>query len=198
MNLNSNSVQRNQKKRLRARNFIFSLILGITFIFNSFASNNVYSQTEITISVEDTSIIDVLDEIEANTKLRFIFDSSIYNFNQKVSISLEKKNIEETIKAIFNNLIEYQISENLVFLKKVVSNPVSEKVEDLIENIQRSVTGVVVDSEGVPLPGATIIEQGTDNGTTTDFDGNFSIQLENDDAILTISFVGYGDQSIDV
>ena len=198
MNLNRNIVQRDQKKRLRARNIIFSLILGITFIFNSFASSNVYSQTEITISVEDTSIIDVLDEIEANTKLRFIFDSSIYNFNQKVSISLEKKNIEETIKVLFNNLIEYQISENLVFLKKVVSNPVSEKVEDLIENIQRSVTGVVVDSEGVPLPGATIIEQGTDNGTTTDFDGNFSIQLENDDAILTISFVGYGDQSIDV
>ena len=198
MNLNSNSVQREQKKRLRARNIIFSLILGITFIFNSFASNNVYSQTEITISVVDTSIIDVLDEIEATTKLRFIFDSSIYNFNQKVSISLEKKNIEETIKALFNNLIEYQISENLVFLKKVISNPVAKKVEDLIENIQRSVTGVVVDSEGVPLPGATIIEQGTDNGTTTDFDGNFSIQLENDDAILTISFVGYGDQSIDV
>ena len=82
MNLNRNSVQRDQKKRLRARNIIFSLILGITFIFNSSASNNVYSQTEITISVEDTSIIDVLDEIEANTKLRFIFDSSIYNFNQ--------------------------------------------------------------------------------------------------------------------
>ena len=198
MNLSNTRVQRDQKKRLRARNFIFSLILGITFIFNSFANNNVYSQTEITISVEDTSIIDVLDEIEANTKLRFIFDSSIYNFNQKVSISLEKKNIEKTISALFNNLIEYQISENLVFLKKVVSNPVAEKVEDLIENIQRSVTGVVVDSEGVPLPGATIIEQGTDNGTTTDFDGNFSIQLENDDAILTISFVGYGDQSIDV
>ena len=82
--------------------------------------DSVYSQTEITISVEDTSIIDVLDEIEANTKLRFIFDSSIYNFNQKVSISLEKKNIEETISALFNNLIEYQISENLVFLKKII------------------------------------------------------------------------------
>ena len=93
MNLSNTRVQRDQKKRLRARKFIFSLILGITFIFNSFASNNVYSQTEITISVEDTSIIDVLDAIEANTKLRFIFDSSIYNFNQKVSISLEKNHL---------------------------------------------------------------------------------------------------------
>ena len=108
MNLSAKRVHRDPKKRMRARNIIFSLILGITFIFNSFASNNVYSQTEITISVEDTSIIDVLDEIEANTKLRFIFDSSIYNFNQKVSISLGKNNIEETISALFNNLIEYQ------------------------------------------------------------------------------------------
>ena len=60
--------------------------------------------------------------------------------------------MKNRISQLFNNLIEYQISENLVFLKKVVSNPVAEKAEDLIENIQRSVTGVVVDSEGVPLP----------------------------------------------
>ena len=198
MNLTSKSVYRSTKKRLHDINIVFSLILGITFVFNSFASNNVFSQTEITINVENTSIINVLDEVEAITKLRFIFDSNIYNFKQKVTLSLEKKNIEEFISVLFNNTIDYRISENLIFLKKIASNPVDKQTENLIGNIQRSINGVVVDSDGVPLPGATIIEQGTDNGTTTDFNGNFSIVLENDETMLTISFLGYGDQSIDV
>ena len=84
MDLNNQSVFRYSKKRLQDLNIILSLFFGIIFILNSFASNNVYSQTEITINVEDSSIISVLDEIEASTELRFIFDSSIYNFNQKV------------------------------------------------------------------------------------------------------------------
>ena len=59
------------------------------------------------------------------------------------------------------------------------------------EIIQRVITGTVKDTDGIPLPGATVLEEGTNNGTSTDFDGNFSINLENDDSKLTISFIGY-------
>lgn len=41
----------------------------------------------------------------------------------------------------------------------------------------RTITGNVTDDQGVPLPGATILEQGTANGVTTDFDGNFSLEV---------------------
>lgn len=62
---------------------------------------------------------------------------------------------------------------------------------------QKTVTGSVLDPSGIPLPGATVIEQGTSNGTTTDFDGNFSIQVA-EGASLEISFVGYGTQVVAV
>ena len=55
---------------------------------------------------------------------------------------------------------------------------------------QRTVSGVVSDSDGIPLPGATIVIQGTSTGVTTDFDGNFSISADNGD-VLIVSFVGY-------
>ena len=55
---------------------------------------------------------------------------------------------------------------------------------------QITVTGNVTDDQGVPLPGATVVEVGTNNGTTTDFDGNYSISVS-DDASLAVSFVGY-------
>ena len=55
---------------------------------------------------------------------------------------------------------------------------------------QKTVTGTVLDDGGLPLPGATIIEKGTSNGVSTDFDGNFSIEVA-EDATLEISFIGY-------
>jgi hypothetical protein len=54
---------------------------------------------------------------------------------------------------------------------------------------QSTITGNVTDDLGVPLPGATILEVGTSNGTTTDFDGNFSITVQ-DGASISASFVG--------
>ena len=55
---------------------------------------------------------------------------------------------------------------------------------------QKTVTGVVTDDSGLPLPGATVVEQGTSNGVSTDFDGNYSIEVV-EGAVLEISFVGY-------
>ena len=56
---------------------------------------------------------------------------------------------------------------------------------------QFQINGVVTDSDGNPLPGASIIESGTTNGTTSDFDGNFSLDVSNENSILVISYLGF-------
>lgn len=60
---------------------------------------------------------------------------------------------------------------------------------------QKTITGNVIDEFGVPLPGATILEKGTTNGTTTDFDGNYVISIEIG-ATLSVSYVGYETSNI--
>lgn len=67
----------------------------------------------------------------------------------------------------------------------------------LIGFAQSSVSGVVSDSEGLPLPGATIVVEGTSIGVTSDFDGNYSISASEGD-VLVFSYVGYVSQSISV
>tara|TARA_B100000683_G_scaffold74678_2_gene73496 strand:+ start:656 stop:3673 length:3018 start_codon:yes stop_codon:yes gene_type:complete len=62
---------------------------------------------------------------------------------------------------------------------------------------QRDVSGVVQDDAGNPIPGASIIVLGTSNGTVTDIDGKFSINVSSDDQ-LEISFVGYETQLVSV
>lgn len=56
---------------------------------------------------------------------------------------------------------------------------------------QTTVTGTVTDELNSPLPGATVLELGTTNGATTDFDGNFTIEVTDQNAILEISYLGY-------
>ena len=55
----------------------------------------------------------------------------------------------------------------------------------------RQVTGVVKDPAGETIIGASVLEKGTTNGTITDFDGNFSLNVSSDKAVLVISYVGY-------
>lgn len=62
---------------------------------------------------------------------------------------------------------------------------------------QNTLSGSVTDNQGLPLQGATIIVKGTNKGTTSDFDGNFSLQTNEDD-VLVISFVGFANQEVQV
>jgi len=64
---------------------------------------------------------------------------------------------------------------------------------------QRTVSGTVTSSDdGTPLPGVSIILKGTVRGVTTDFDGNYSIEVPNGDAILVFSYLGFEAQETPV
>ncbi|MCK9331138.1 MAG: TonB-dependent receptor plug domain-containing protein, partial [Candidatus Cloacimonetes bacterium] len=60
---------------------------------------------------------------------------------------------------------------------------------------KKEISGRVIDESGETIIGANIIEKGTTNGTVTDFNGNFSLLIE-DDAILHVSYIGYYQQDI--
>ncbi|MGF1558049.1 MAG: SusC/RagA family TonB-linked outer membrane protein [Flavobacteriaceae bacterium] len=61
-----------------------------------------------------------------------------------------------------------------------------------------TVTGTITDEFGGPLPGASIVEKGTTNGVSVDFDGKYSINVSNQNVTLLITFIGYGAQEIEV
>ncbi|MDT0642787.1 TonB-dependent receptor [Zunongwangia sp. F363] len=69
-----------------------------------------------------------------------------------------------------------------------------ERSVDLNQDFE--ITGTILDNNGVPLPGATVLEKGTNNGVQSDFDGNFTLEVSSEDAVLVISFVGFDTQEI--
>ena len=192
------------RKRLLL-NMKISALLSIIMIFSSFA--NSYSQVEISLDIKNQPIIKVLDEIESETDLRFIFGSEIYDFQKVISLSVNNAKLDEVINLIFENRLSYDLNENVVLLKKSTEkqveinniqtktelNVLKTKQDDVIQII---VKGTVTDSKGNPLPGASVIESGTDNGTTTDFDGNFSLTVDEENPTLEVTFIGFVGQNV--
>ncbi len=62
---------------------------------------------------------------------------------------------------------------------------------------EKTISGTISDNSGLPLPGATVLVKGTSNGTSTDFDGKYSIKA-NQGATLVVSFVGYSSKEVKV
>ncbi|MBC9796484.1 SusC/RagA family TonB-linked outer membrane protein [Sinomicrobium weinanense] len=65
------------------------------------------------------------------------------------------------------------------------------KIADLKTMQEGTITGTVVDAGGVPMIGVNVVEKGTSNGTTTDFDGNFSLKVNKSPAVLVFSYIGF-------
>ena len=81
-------------------------------------------------------------------------------------------------------LLFSQASEAASFSMPSIDFPITNK------SIQRSISGVVTDDQGIPLPGATVMIKGTSSGVTTNFDGEYTIEAQEGD-ILQVSFVGF-------
>ena len=82
----------------------------------------------------------------------------------------------------------------------MTAQPVAVMADDSVASVQnvqqrQSVSGVVKDATGEPVIGASVVEKGTTNGTITDFDGNFKLEVA-PGATLTISFIGYKTQDV--
>lgn len=125
------------------------------------------------------------------------------NAKQIISINeLKKKFI-----ILFSILIIFQIQAYPIsgkYLKTSYEYPnviLSKKSLKNLESIssalyQLSITGIVKDSDGTPLPGASVLEKGTTNGVITDFDGNFKIDIKNANAILIVSYLGFQQREV--
>lgn len=71
-------------------------------------------------------------------------------------------------------------------------------VRPTLPPIQMAVSGIVTDENNITLPGASVLEKGTTNGTSTDAGGKYSLAISGDNAVLVISFIGYTTQEVPV
>ncbi|WP_186826855.1 SusC/RagA family TonB-linked outer membrane protein [Seonamhaeicola algicola] len=180
--------------------------LSVLFFFVSFMTlqaNDTYSQqTKITLELNNVTVSELLDEIEASTQFRFIYKLKDINLNRKVSVNVNKQEITTILESVFKTTTtDYNVIKKRVYLIEKKDKP-AVNINNLNTSVLKpqkiTIKGIVTDENGVPLPGANILEKGTSNGTQTDFDGNYTLNVENTNAILVVSYLGYVTKEIPV
>jgi TonB-linked SusC/RagA family outer membrane protein len=165
-------------KALLMMKFIFLLVLMACLQ----VSARVYSQnTRLTLRVEDARLNTLFKIIEKQTDYRFVYSNNILPANKTVSIDANNKPLSEILTlALANTELTYSpLESNLVIISLKKNAPEYETIK-----------GSVTDKQGSPLPGVTVRNNRTKQGTVTDQQGNYSLQAAERDE-LSFSFIGY-------
>ncbi|MGN7787521.1 SusC/RagA family TonB-linked outer membrane protein [Niabella sp. 22666] len=164
-----------------------SLIIILLTSFQSIAFKGT-AQDLISMRVNNKSFSQVLKTIEAKYSYRFVYSDSVALSRYRVSLDVKDASIEKVMS---------QLLDNTGFTyKKVNKNLVAITPGSALNKIQYEVRGKVIDSTGTPVAGASVVEKGTSNGTTTRTDGSFILNVANKSSILVISMVGYNEREI--
>ncbi|MEP6929210.1 MAG: TonB-dependent receptor, partial [Flavobacterium sp.] len=157
----------------------FSLFLGTA---------GIYAQSgTVSVDFKNASPQDIFENLESRTPYRFIYQKDI-DFSKPL-VTLKKDNV-----SIDDLLKELQVLTNLNFRRNNTNIAVNKKTASTKK--MGSISGKIVDKNGLALPGATIKVVENGNSTVSDFDGNYSFSLEDGIYSLEVSYVSFQTQKI--
>jgi len=165
----------------------FGFILLISIMFQ-LSSTSLYSQKKLDFSYENVPLKKILKMIKNQSGYNFFYNVNEIDDSKKATLSAHNETIIEVLNKLAKlEALDYNINGKQIILTKSVSS--SKNI--LIGTKVRELKGTVKDNNGTPLLQASIVVKGTMIGTTTDFEGNFVLNIPDDKNILLVSFLGY-------
>jgi TonB-dependent starch-binding outer membrane protein SusC len=170
----------------------FLLIMKLTSVFLLAAALQVsakgFSQQKINVEIKNAKITAILLNIEKESDYRFLYNNDLSALQQKASLTIHDASIKEVLDMLLQKTgLTYKLMENDLI---VISDSTAADVQNII-------TGKVTGDNAAVLSGVSVLIKGTSKGTTTDVQGQYSINASSTD-VLVFSYVGYEGQEISV
>ena len=162
--------------------FLLCCSIGLAQATNSYAQ-----KATVSLNMQNQTVQSVLDEIENQSEFSFFFNTRHVDLNRRVSVDTDKSDIFKVLDNIFAGTnVRYSVVDKKIILSTETA---------VLQQTKKTVTGIVKDQNGEPVIGANVVEKRTTNGTVTDIDGKFMLEIS-ENAILLISYIGYEVQEI--
>jgi TonB-dependent starch-binding outer membrane protein SusC len=186
-----NRLCRNLTKTILVMKFTAFLILAACLN----VSANGYAQ-QVTLSSHDVSLKKVFKEIKKQTGYNFLFTSELIRKFDKIDVEVRKASIQQVLyQCLQGTQLAYTIVENTIVIKKKTEVPPPATIA--VNLPDKIVKGRVTDESGKPLQGVSVVIKGSSNGTSTDANGDFQINIpDNSSRVLALSFVGMETQEV--
>jgi len=149
---------------------------------------SIYSQS-ISLKMSNVSVKKAMTELQTKSGYSFVYITGDVDTDRTVSINASQ--LKDAVAQILKGQnVSYEIQGKNIVIKK-------GNQQQVTSGKRKKVTGTVKDANGEPIIGATVVEKGTTNGTVTDFDGNYTLELS-ESGTLAVSYIGYKSQEYSV
>ena len=165
------------------RTRLLRMALGVTL---GWASITLNAQT-VNKTFSNQTLKTVLKEVETQTGMSIVYKTDEVNVDKKVSVKFTDASIDYVLSKVLDKSLTWHIQDKMIVITKKQKSSVSDK--------KITVTGKVLDSQNMPIIGASVVVKGTSNGTISDFDGNFSFTAP-ENSLIEVSYIGYKSQQL--
>jgi len=169
-----------------------TIIILLSLTLSSYA--DVLAQ-KVNLNENNVSLKVIFKKIKKQTSYTFVFTASEINKTDKISIHIENASVEDALKACFEKLpLSFTIYNKIIIVKE------RETPKETTDQppVPVVINGKITDDKGLPLPGASILEKGTENGVTSNADGSFTIRVTSEKPVLVVSFIGFQKKEVSV
>ncbi|SEO65105.1 iron complex outermembrane recepter protein [Flavobacterium sp. CF108] len=175
---------------LNLKSCIF-LVLALLTIQSGFSKTNL-KKSKVENKIEKATLVSIFSKLSQKTDYKFSYGQAVIADNTSYTVNYN----EESVTSILSDLskkanFNYNINGKLVLIQKTAVTKVSKPVD--AEKIK--VKGKIVDENGVPMPGVTILEATTKNAAVSNFDGEFEISVE-EGKTLEVAYLGYKTKTV--
>jgi TonB-linked SusC/RagA family outer membrane protein len=157
------------------------------FLLSFLNGNLIYGQTKtVTITQKDITVRAALLELEKQTGYSIGYDEKVLNADAKIPFHIQNEPVENVLTLILKDSgCDYAILNNHIIISRKTPEVTKTKI-----------SGKITDNKGEALIGASITVAGENEGTASDVDGNFTLQLGNPNANLVVQYLGYTTRQI--
>lgn len=164
--------------------------ISVSFFSLLLASQMTISAQNVSFSTNKVTLKSAFEKIEKASKYKIAYNSSQLNANRSVTLSKKSDDVFGMLTQLLKETnCTYELEGNYIIIKPLQKNQTSGR--------KVKVRGVIKDETGEPIIGATVRVKGQSEGTVSDFDGNFTLDVT-DDNTLQISYIGYQTQEFAV
>ena len=168
------------------RKMKLTILLLLVGIITGWATESYSQSSKLTLNFNNSKIENVLRQIEDQSEYRFFYNGKI-DVDRLINLNFEQKSVSEVLSTIFTGTdVKFTISGRMIVL---FNGDVSRESSTSDSQQSKTVSGQVVNVNGEPIPGASVVIKGTTTGTITSSDGRYSLNAKAGD-VLSFSFVG--------
>ena len=153
-----------------------------------------WAVAQLTLNTSRTTLGAIIKQIQSQSEYQFFYDDQLSTIPVE-AIKVENASLEDVLNRILKNKnISFKVEDNIIYLKP--QTPAQDQQPKVGQ--PRKISGTIVDENGEPLIGVNVLVKGTTNGVISDFDGNYTLMVDEENPILQFSYIGYTPQEITV